>query len=287
MEIRCEKCGHLGPAASVEPIEGGVGLVCGSCGHVNAIAMASTSVASKEGSLSTDGAATEESGKDSNKALRVEASAETVTEKEGSRRKAQNLKGLGKEQEKAREDTDKARRAELLLRLLPVPGEGLRCPKCSALVDAYDENCHRCGLTLERGRKYSLKEAPWEAPLPGKEDLYDQAWLLWESAVERESATELQDFIEFTLAEGLIDFGIRRLQGYLVNHTDDEIAREGLVTLAMRLDKAFQVARTQAEASAENFSGDLKRFRKRLLFGTLIFWVFILVLLSFAFWDRF
>lgn len=34
MEIRCSNCSHLG-AATVVPLEGGVGLVCGGCGHVN------------------------------------------------------------------------------------------------------------------------------------------------------------------------------------------------------------------------------------------------------------
>ncbi len=38
MEIRCSNCEHLGAAAEVRAVDGGVGLVCSACGHVNVAA---------------------------------------------------------------------------------------------------------------------------------------------------------------------------------------------------------------------------------------------------------
>ena len=283
MEIRCEKCGHLGPAAEVKPVEGGVGLICGQCGHPNVIAMGSVGPTPEAATAKTS-ELEERSHGQAPMPIRTKPSpgleqdvavAETWT--------GRALEGSRKVQNKEKE----ALSALMLERLLPEPGEGLRCPKCVALIAGDDEHCARCGLSLAEGLRYQRGEQPWEKPPVGREALWEQAWLLWESVEERGSSQKLEDFVAFVLDEGLIDFGIRRLQHYLVDHRDDPVARRGLASLSRQMEKTLQVARTQAEAGAESFTGEVKRFRTWLMLGTLLFWVVILLLLSVTFWDRF
>jgi hypothetical protein len=55
MEIRCSKCGHLGVAAEVRPVDVGVGLVCGECGHVNVVAPTAANEEESEKASGVDG----------------------------------------------------------------------------------------------------------------------------------------------------------------------------------------------------------------------------------------
>ena len=276
MEIRCEKCGHLGPAAEVRPVAGGVGLICGECGHPNVIAMGSPGAASEAPD-------SEERATPALEAARPGRQEERSPKGEGDLAVAERAGKPGKKPQ----DENEALRVLLFERLLPEPGDGLRCRKCASLIAADDENCARCGLNIPEGLRHKRGQEPWEKPPPGREALVEQAWLLWESVEERESAQKMEDFIAFALEEGLVDFGVRRLQHYLVDHREDPVARAGLATLAERMEKTLQVARTQAQAGAETFTGELKRFRTWLLLGTLLVWVVILVLLSVTFWDKF
>jgi phage FluMu protein Com len=178
-------------------------------------------------------------------------------------------------------------RSPLMERLIPEPGDGLRCRKCATLVEADTVYCPRCGLDLEEGSRLGPGEAPWEQPPEGKEAAFDQARLLWGAASERREPRAIADFVDFALEEGLLDYGLRELQHYLVDHPGDEAALEGLERLAKRLQTTVDLARSRAEAQADSFNEDVKRFRARLLIGALAFWVVILLLLSLTFWDRF
>lgn len=248
MEIRCSQCGHLGVAAGAQVVAGGVGLECAECGFVNVVAM-------------DDGA--------------TPAKTQASKAKEAS------------EEKEAREAEKASMLDAVVERLIPESGDGVRCRKCAHLFMGGMQNCSRCGLDVIEGQRYDDGEAPWEQPPPGREEVHERAALLWASARERENPQEIANFVDFVLLHGLSDFGIRKLQHYLVDHEGDEAAIQGLRQLAANLEKEVQVVRTQAQSSAVAFSDDVQRLRRGLLIGTLIFWLVILFLLSAVFWDKF
>ena len=244
MEIRCTKCGHLGAASAVQPVAGGVGLVCGECGFVNELAMDAAS------------------------------------------------KGPTRSDREEKERQDRARKRaevveEMVERLLPEPGVGPRCRKCAYLFEEESEHCSRCGLSVADGARYEDGEAPWERPPPGKAQAHEQAQNLWASIEERQNSEKIEDFVDFVLEEELVDFGIRKIQHFMVDHQEDDHARQGLERLAVALERTLTVARTQAKASAESFQGEVQRLRSLLMIGALVFSMIILVLLSLTFWDKF
>ena len=242
MEIRCSKCSHLAAAADVLSVDGGVGLVCAECGHINiAAAAGDEEVATK----SVDGA-------DGTTA----AAGEDFVERS-------------------------------MARLVPKPGSGKRCPKCAHLLQEDADNCGRCGLSLEEASRHPEGEAPWETAPEGLEDAQEAAQSMWESIADGEEGASIADFVDFTIEAGLIDYGIRQLQFFLVDQPDDREALAGLRRLAESLKVAVQIAQTQAEAKADEFNDDVKRFRTNLLVAALLFWTVILLLFSWLFWDKF
>ncbi len=236
MEIRCKVCSHTGEAAEVKPVDGGVGLVCESCGHVN---IASTSASSSDG----EGDATSEQGYESTKTF-----------------------------------------SRSLESLIPEPGPGDRCRKCAYLLPEED-NCPRCGLSQSAVEDYEPGQAPWERAPEGLESAQLEADALWNAW--RDGQEELDAFLEAVIEAGLLDFGLRKLQFYLVDYPDDDEALEGLQRLADRLDTTIQVAHTQAEVASEEFNDDIKQFRTTLMLGALIFWTLIFLLFSWLFLDVF
>lgn len=251
MEIRCKKCDHLGEAAAVRPVAGGVALTCAHCGHLNRLDVDASPV--DAGPAPAPGPAKSPR---SNKP------------------------------ELAEEAPKESRTAALLERLVPEPGDGLRCPKCLKLVAADEDNCSRCGLNIDEGARFANGEAPWDRPPRGKEEAFERARVFWDSIEERDDPEMLGSFVELVLEEDLLELGVRRLQRRLMKVPDDEIALEGLQRLAQRMERTIHIARTQAEARAESFTEGVQRFRSRMILWTLAVWAVILVLFSVLFWGN-
>ncbi len=252
MEIRCSKCGHLGAAAEVRPVDVGVGLVCAECGHVNVVAPTAT--------------------------------ADRGDGKEGGRTQGEDCDGR---LEAVDEGEFSPQLEAALERIIPEPGPGRRCRKCFYLFGDQDlEHCPRCGLSIAEAERYEEGQAPWELPPPGEEDAFEKADQLWKYA-ETGDPAEIDRFIDYVLEEELLDLGVRRLQGYLVSHGDDQIARTGLAKLARRLEMAMSVAQTRAQVQADDFNDEVKRYRKNLLVAALVFWTAIFLLFSWLFWDNY
>lgn len=251
MEFRCANCQHIGPAAELRPTASGVALVCESCGHANPLEMGGTPAPAP--TPAPEAAPTPE-------APLAEAAPTTPAP--------------APSQPPAKKGEPQLSEAALA-RLIPEPGDGLRCPKCAHKVEPLDAHCSRCGLGLSDAARYAPGEAPWEKPPPGKEDAYEQALLLWRAAKDEWSIAHLEKLTEFLLEEGLHEVGIRWLRFHLIDYPEDELAIEQLKLLATRLQSRLIVAEAQAHANAEQFEQGVTRFRTTLLVGVGIFWTLL------------
>ncbi len=265
MEIRCDNCSHVGPAAEVRPGTDGVVLVCENCGHENLLdvghAPREEVGAATEDQPPTDGDVERDAG---DKAARAKTP-DTFGDKEQVRMWL-------------REDALKA--------LIPEPGPGPRCLKCAHLLEPEAENCSRCGLNRAEAIRFGPGEAPWERPPAGKESEYEQAELLWESFADDPSAQRLSKFVEFVRGEELLDLGIRRLRFYLIDEPDDDAAIDHLRELAESLQSRIIVATVQAKASASEFQEDVNRFKQRMMVVGLVILVALFLLFLAFFWDN-
>lgn len=253
MEIRCTQCEHLGAASEARPVDAGVGLVCAQCGHVNVVA---TGEEKEEDEVGRDGDVG-----------------------------AGNNDGDGAGAERSTEDGDVSEAS--LEGLIPEPGDGQRCRKCAHLFKGDREHCPQCGLSVAEAQRYPKGEAPWEQGPPGKEEALQTARQLWEAATDDGQSETMEMFVDFVIDEELVDFGIRNVQHFLVDHRGDEEALRALRRLAKSLEVAVQVARSRAAAEADEFHDDVKRVRSGLLVAALVFWTVILLLFSWLFWDKF
>lgn len=254
MEIRCTNCKHIGPAAEIKPGPNGVALVCENCGHENELNMggaptpapASDTVASR-----FSGPVVPTSNAPVERPSSVDLSAD-----------------------------------EVLQKLIPEPGEGLRCPKCVALVRADDDHCPKCGLDLVDAARYPEGRGPWESAPKGREQSHEQALRLWGAATEAWSAESLEKFVNFVRDEHLHETGIRLLRMRLVDHPDDPLVIQHLEVLAHKMRSRLVTARAQAEVSAKSFENDVARWRVGLTVITLVFWGAIFVVFLSIFVDN-
>lgn len=242
MEIRCEKCSHIGPAASVDAGADGVMLTCENCGHPNL--------------------------------LRTGAPPEKMPADPGPG---------------ARDAAGVWLRKDALVALVPAPGVGARCLKCAHLLEmdlddtpTAEQNCPRCGLNQAEAAHYAPGEAPWEQPALGKEAQFEQAELLWTAIASGQSKAEcdaqkLENFVQFVLAEDLLELGIRKLRHHLVSHPDDPAAIAQLSELAASMQSRVIVATARARADAQQFEQDVNRYRHRFLTVAVILTAIVLV----------
>ena len=245
MDIRCSKCQHVGPPAEIRPRDDGVELVCQNCGHVNTIETGGLPVVGDAGG-SVAAAAVERM---------VPA-------------------------ESARELAELSR----LEKLVPVPGDGPRCRKCAHLLEPDAEACSRCGLNVAEGEKYGPGEAPWERPPEGKEDVFEQATLLWKSVLENPTDDNLLKFTAFAREERLLEYGVRQVRFFLVDHPDDEVALEELREMGESFQAQAIVAQAHAAVRAEN-SQQPGRARQILMWLTLVVWSGLLVVFLALQWN--
>lgn len=265
MEIRCEKCSHIGPAASMDAADEGVMLTCENCGHQNLL------------SAGADPVGSEVAG----------GPAKTPTPRPG----GGSAMGVW-----LRKDAFQA--------LVPTPGKGARCLKCAHLL-AMDlsqtpdeqQNCSRCGLNQAEAAHYAPGEGPWEQPLSGKEAQTEQADLLW-AAIENTSGPEtapgaenpkfdekLENFVRFVVDEDLLELGIRKLRHHLVAHPDDKAATAQLRELAESMQSRVIVATARARADADQFEQEVDRYRNRFITVGIIMLVICLILFIVVYLD--
>lgn len=249
MEIRCSRCGHIGPAAQILPGAAGLALVCANCGHQNLL------------DLGQGGAATP-----------TPAPQDVAPAPQTSTPPAQAPSAPAKPKPSAIETS------ALLEKLIPPPGDGLRCPKCANLVRADEDHCSRCGLDQQEASRFSPGQAPWDLPPRAKERSWEQAQLLWQSAVADWSAERVEKFIALIKDEGLHELGVRKLRFFLVDHPQDPLALSALHEVASMMQARVLVARNQADLDKKAFEHDVSKLRSLLMVGSLIFWVVILAL---------
>lgn len=270
MEIRCEACKEVGPAAEVRAGAEGMELVCASCGHANLLKVGSAAEPPAEDAQSRDGDASPAPGPIARAAAeRASTTASAPTSSASAAPGASLSEGVVE---------------AAMARLIPVPGAGPRCPKCAHLVDGAD-HCERCGLSQAEAHRFGPGQAPWEAAPSGKEDTFLRLNAAWARA-EDGDAQAMQRFAELAVEEGLVEAGIRRVRFYLVEHPDDARALEALRRLATALQARVTIAASQAAASAESFGKDVRRLRGLLMTVTLALCSLILLLLSAVFWDK-
>lgn len=259
MEIRCSSCGHIGPAAQIMPGPQGVELICANCGHANLLVVG--------------GAASPQAPPPSPSAPAASPQDEV----------AQILAPAPAPKPSPR-PAPKPADAESLItpafveRLVPTPGDGLRCPKCAHLVRADEEHCSRCGLNQDDAARFPQGQAPWEVAPRGKEDAWERATLMWRSAVESWDQERVDKFVELVKAEGLHELGVRKLRFFLVETPDDPLALAALQDVAAVMQARLLVARNQANLDKQAFEQDVTRLRGLLMIGSLVFWGLIMVL---------
>jgi hypothetical protein len=274
MEIRCEQCGHLGPAKEVRPLDGGVGLVCGQCDHVNALAMGAGAV--KPSPPETVAEPVRE-----NPVPDID-----ITAKLAARLIAQAGARPARVRPEGHKDMVDWVKEHALLRLIPPQGDGLRCRKCANIYSADQTHCTRCGLSINEANRHPPGQAPWEKAPKGREAMVERANLLWASATEDWSKEGVDKFVAFVSESELIDLGIRRLQFRLVDYPEDPIALDALAVLARGLETRIIIARSQAQASAEQYQDEITGLRKKLLYVGAVAWLLILLLFSVLVWDK-
>ncbi|MGM0558270.1 MAG: zinc ribbon domain-containing protein [Myxococcota bacterium] len=289
MEFRCEHCSHVGEPEKVEPSPSGLLLVCANCGQENSLDVGGDPTTEHD----RDGERTPESaGREAQDADASLEDAPTATADDLARVTGVNLENLRVDDAtRARgfgsnEDVRSYLRKDALEAMIPEPGPGPRCPKCAKKLDPDVENCARCGLNQREAMSYDEGEAPWEQPPPGKEAEYDQARLLWGALEDDWSEERLENFVDFITEAELLDIGIRRLRFHLIDHPDDELAREYLEDLAESLQSRLIIAQVQAQASADEFQDEVSRFKTRMVTVALLFWGGIFLLFLAFFWDN-
>lgn len=240
----------------MRPTADGVVLICENCGHENALAVSRSN---------DDGPATEV--------------AEVTGERSDDSRPLVTSTARGEQDEESVWLEKGA-----LERLVPEPGDGPRCRKCALLLTPGQEYCARCGLSVAEGERYPEGEAPWERPTTGREAEHEQATLLWKSVQEDPTDENLTKFADFARDEELLEYGVRQLRQFLIQHPDHDLALGFLRELAASFQARVIVAQAQAQVRADDFVQKTDRFKQALLWVVFIVWggIFIAFLVNIA-----
>jgi hypothetical protein len=253
MEIRCAQCGHLGPVKEVRPTADGMALVCAQCDHPNVISAGAPPAPAP-----------------------VAAPAAPLVPALGAAQVARE----------GRPEREVWLTPQAMRRLVPEPGDGLRCRKCAHLIEADADHCARCGLNIQESRRFAEGDAPWERAPRGSEVEFERATLLWAAARERWDEESAAKFADYARDCGLHELAIRNLRFWLVDHPDDQIALKHLKVLADALQSRYIVARAQEEVSAQAFTHEVGRLRGVLVLAVLCFWGAVFLLFAGMFMDN-
>ena len=259
MEIRCDTCDHVGAPSGVLPgADGGVVMVCASCGAQNAVRL------------------TDELARDEAPAPKRHVEPTSLPPKANSSDGAEETK------------PDLAQTA--FERLIPERGEGFRCPKCIRIITPDFEHCPYCGLQLSEGVRHargsdSPWSAPWERAPEGKDSEVEQANLLWAVTEDDPSELNFDYFVDFTDEHELWELQIRRLRWFLVDHPDHESALSHLRSVANAFQSRVIIAESTSKARARHFEDNAVRFRLYLMIGAAVFWTILVIIVSVLFFK--
>lgn len=268
MRFECANCGH----DNILELGGGVGETSGDTGDASASSADDEAGSSNADALSDDAPT----------ASATELAAATGVKLENLKVDDRSLsRGFG-----SNEEIRSYLRKDAVAALIPEPGPGPRCPKCGKKIEPDVVNCSRCGLNQREARELDPGELPWEQPPEGKEGEYEQAGLLWDALDDDWDADALEGFVDFIKEHELLDLGIRKLRFHLIEHPDDELAKEQLRDLAESLQSRIIIAQVQAQASAEEFQDEVSRYKTRMITVALLFWGGIFLLFLGFFWDN-
>lgn len=241
MDFRCSNCEHVGPAVDVRQTPDGVVLVCENCEHPNVLDVATA----------------------------VDAE-DSPTGSQVDFRPAAPTSAVG-------EDDSVWLKQGALKRLVPEPGDGPRCRKCARLLRSHEQHCARCGLSVAEAESYPEGEAPWERPPAGKEAEQEQASLLWKALRDNPTDENLSKFVGFVREEELLEYGVRKLRLFLIDHPEDDAAVDFLRELASSFQARIVVAQAKAQIRADDFVQKTGRFKQILLWIVFVVWGVIFV----------
>lgn len=239
MDIRCNQCGHIGPAAEIKPTSDGVALICANCDHPNALDVGASAPAAAPRPAATP----------SRDAAALKAAPPSADRQER-----------------------EALTSAMLQRLIPTPGQGVRCPKCVSIVDGDDAYCAQCGLDLDGAYRHAPGDAPWERVPEAKQEAASQARLLWETTTQQWEGEHLSNYIELIQEAQLHEQGIRNLRLWLVEHPDDPLAVDALGELAKVMQTRMIIAKSHADQDRHMFHQEVTKIRTGLMVGAFVFW---------------
>ena len=178
-------------------------------------------------------------------------------------------------------DSDSFSNDENFQKLVPLQGDGYRCPKCFSILtdreEPPDDNCRVCGLDLLKDYA-NLDHLPWEQPPPEKSALFEQGLLLWKSLEENPSSLQFEKFVAFTDNSGFHDLQIRKLRGFLVSYPENEHALKYLRIQSQKIQSRIIVAQTQSETESQLFGSRLQGVRQKLLIAVAVGLFLIIIL---------
>lgn len=167
-------------------------------------------------------------------------------------------------------------------RLVPESGDGFRCPKCIRLIEPDTEHCPHCGLQIDVGVRHG-DDAPWDRAPEGKEEVFEQAVLLWRATESDPTEENFEKFVRFTNENELWDLETRRLRWFLVAHPEHEVATAHLKKVAEKFQSRVAIAEATSKARAQNFEDGTQRFKQKLLIGAAVFWGIMVVVVGISF----
>ncbi len=242
MKFQCEACGHLGEAAQIKPVAGGVALVCAECGHENSLGAAPAASAPPAASeapkapSSEPSAAPPEPVVPSEEALEAEAAKVMMgaTAQRSSKPQSGGLIPSPPPPDPMRALQKSGLKVDV--------GQGpVRCPKCGYRQQR-PTSCQKCGLDLSRP---DLGTAPWEKVPPEKADAAQMLDAAWEALLEGDAILDpkaREGFINKASATGLLDRAARRFRFFAQDHDGTErgnAAAESLGRLVERMHVEF------------------------------------------------
>lgn len=161
---------------------------------------------------------------------------------------------------------------DALLRLMPEPGPGPRCQKCAHKLREEESHCPRCGLAREEGERYERGFAPWDSPPDGKEEVHEQAALLYKALAANPSEENLTKFATFVRDEGLLEYGVRQLRFFVVEHPDVEGGQRYLEELASSFQARLIVAQAKAQVGNGDFAQSAERVKRAVTWLVFLVW---------------
>jgi hypothetical protein len=161
--------------------------------------------------------------------------------------------------------------------VMPEPGTGPRCPKCSGLLEDR-QMCPNCGLDQSLVTDVD-GTPPWVDASTVPEEEQIEAHRLWEAYTEGGEDAKLEEFVQFSKRIGLEEFAIRKLRFWLGHNPGDERAKKQLGELLDSFKKQLWGANKKLKAERQDFQREVSDYREKFLMAAVVFWGLVTVLI--------